>query len=36
MKRLTLWDSLRSVNLHLWDEGSRRLVSFREARRLAS
>lgn len=35
MQRLTLWDSLKSVNLHLWDEGSRRLVSFREARRLA-
>lgn len=33
-QRLTLMESLRSVNLHLWDERSRRLMSFREARRL--
>jgi omega-6 fatty acid desaturase (delta-12 desaturase) len=32
--RLTLLDSLRCVNLVLWDEQSRRLVSFREAERL--
>lgn len=34
VQRLTLMDSLRTVNLHLWDEKSRRLMSFREARRL--
>ena len=33
-QRLTLRESLRSVNLHLWDENRRRLVSFREARSL--
>jgi len=33
--RLTLWQSLRCVRLALWDEGSGRLVSFREAARLA-
>jgi omega-6 fatty acid desaturase (delta-12 desaturase) len=32
-QRLTLWESLRSVNLHLWDEKLKRLTSFREARR---
>jgi omega-6 fatty acid desaturase (delta-12 desaturase) len=30
--RLTLIESLRCVRLVLWDEGSRRLVSFREVR----
>ncbi|MBL4928052.1 fatty acid desaturase [Fuscibacter oryzae] len=34
VQRLTLLQSLRSVNLHLWDEKSSRLMSFREARRL--
>lgn len=34
VQRLTLRQSLRSVNLHLWDEKSGRLMSFREARRL--
>jgi omega-6 fatty acid desaturase (delta-12 desaturase) len=34
VQRVTLLQSLRSVNLHLWDEKSRRLVSFHEARRL--
>jgi omega-6 fatty acid desaturase (delta-12 desaturase) len=34
--RLTLGDSLRCVRLVLWDENRRRLVSFREARQLAS
>jgi omega-6 fatty acid desaturase (delta-12 desaturase) len=33
--RLTLLDSLGCVNLVLWDEGRKRLVSFREARRNA-
>ena len=28
--RLTLWESLKSVRLVLWDEDKRRLVSFRE------
>jgi omega-6 fatty acid desaturase (delta-12 desaturase) len=32
--RLTLLQSFRSVRLVLWDEGQRRLVSFREARRI--
>jgi len=33
-QRLTVMESLRSVNLHLWDEKLGRLMSFREARRL--
>ena len=32
--RLTLMQSFRCVRLALWDETQRRLVSFREARRL--
>jgi omega-6 fatty acid desaturase (delta-12 desaturase) len=32
--RLTLLDSLRCVNLVLWDEQAKRLVSFREATRI--
>ena len=32
--RLTLWTSLRSARLHLWDEVGGRLVSFGQARRL--
>ncbi len=32
--RLTLMDSLRCINLVLWDEQGKRLVSFREANRL--
>ena len=31
--RLTLLQSLRCVRLALWDEGQKRLVSFREVRR---
>ncbi len=31
---LSLWESLATVRLSLWDENSRRLVSFRDARRL--
>jgi acyl-lipid omega-6 desaturase (Delta-12 desaturase) len=30
---LTLWDGLRAVRLKLWDERSRRLVTFAQARR---
>jgi omega-6 fatty acid desaturase (delta-12 desaturase) len=30
--RISLLDSLRGVKLVLWDESTRRLVSFREAR----
>lgn len=30
--RLTLWQSLRTISLALWDEEKRRLVSFRQAR----
>lgn len=33
-QRLTVMESLKSVNLHLWDEKLRRLISFREARQL--
>ncbi len=33
VSRLTLLQSLRCVRLALWDEGRRRLVTFREARR---
>jgi len=32
--RITLWQSLRCVKLVLWDDRSRRLVSFREAARI--
>ena len=32
--RITLWQSLKCVNLSLWDEGTRKLISFREAHRL--
>jgi omega-6 fatty acid desaturase (delta-12 desaturase) len=35
IRRLTLWQSLACVRLSLWDEGRRRLVSFREAREAA-
>ncbi len=34
-QRLTVWESLKSVRLNLWDEATCRLVSFGEARRLA-
>lgn len=30
--RMTIWQSLQSARLHLWDENSRRLVSFAQAR----
>jgi omega-6 fatty acid desaturase (delta-12 desaturase) len=32
VSRLTIWRSIRCANLALWDEASRRLVSFRQAR----
>lgn len=35
-KKLTLWESFKCVPLALWDEGSGRLVSFRQATRLAA
>ena len=35
MGRLTMLASIRCVGLALWDESSRRLISFRELRRLA-
>jgi len=35
VSRLTLLDSIRCVSLALWDESSRRLISFRELRRMA-
>lgn len=35
-KRLTLKDSFRCARLHLWDEKSRRLLSFADARAIAT
>lgn len=32
--RITFWQSLSTIHLALWDEKARKLVSFREARRL--
>ena len=32
--RVTLWESFRCARLALWDEASRRLISFRELRRV--
>ncbi len=32
--RVTLWQSFRAANLSLWDEGGRKLISFREAHRI--
>jgi omega-6 fatty acid desaturase (delta-12 desaturase) len=29
--RITLWDGVKCLRLALWDEASRRLISFREA-----
>jgi acyl-lipid omega-6 desaturase (Delta-12 desaturase) len=34
VSRVTLWQSLRTVSLTLWDESRQKLVSFREARRM--
>lgn len=34
-QRLTLWESFRCARLHLWDEKSRKLLSFSDARALA-
>lgn len=34
VKPMTLWSSLRSLGLRLWDESSKRLVGFRHVRRL--
>jgi omega-6 fatty acid desaturase (delta-12 desaturase) len=31
--RITLWQSLKCANLHLWDEANHKLISFRERRR---
>lgn len=33
-QRLTMLESLKSVRLHLWDEKTKRLMSFREARKI--
>lgn len=33
-QRLTMLESLKSVRMHLWDEKTRRLLSFREAKQL--
>ncbi len=34
VSRITLWESFKCINLHLWDEGNKQLISFRERRRL--
>ncbi len=34
LNRMTLRQSLKTARMHLWDEGSRKLVSFRQARHL--
>jgi acyl-lipid omega-6 desaturase (Delta-12 desaturase) len=34
-QRMTIWQSFASVRLHLWDEQGKRLMSFREERKLA-
>lgn len=33
-QRITLWESFKCARLHLWDEDSRKLLSFASARRL--
>ncbi len=33
--RIGIWDGIKTLNLALWDEESKRLISFREARHLA-
>jgi omega-6 fatty acid desaturase (delta-12 desaturase) len=33
---LTMWQSLKCVPLTLWDEGAKRLVTFRMAREMAA
>lgn len=33
--RLTIWESLQTAKLHLWDEEGKRLLSYKEARALA-
>ncbi|UWQ96945.1 fatty acid desaturase [Rhodobacteraceae bacterium M385] len=35
-QRITLWESFKCARLHLWDEDSRKLLSFAAARRLAA
>jgi omega-6 fatty acid desaturase (delta-12 desaturase) len=35
LNRMTIRESLKSAQMHLWDEGTRKLVSFRQARQLA-
>jgi omega-6 fatty acid desaturase (delta-12 desaturase) len=36
IKRVRLWESFKCANLKLWDEGSRRLVTYKQARALAT
>ncbi len=35
-QRITLWESFRCARLHLWDEKSRKLLSFSDARSVAA
>jgi hypothetical protein len=32
VKPLTLWESLKCINLRLWDESDRKLISWKEYR----
>lgn len=34
VNRLTFWESIRCARLHLWDEGQKKLLSFRRAHQL--
>jgi len=34
LNRMTIRESLKSAQMHLWDEGSRKLVSFSQARQM--
>jgi len=34
MGRVTLWQSFKGINLSLWDEGAKKLISFREAHQM--
>jgi acyl-lipid omega-6 desaturase (Delta-12 desaturase) len=34
--KLTVWESLKSIPLVLWDEGQRRMISFREYRQMVA
>lgn len=35
VSRITMWQSMKCANLHLWDEANRRLISFRQGKKLS-